>query len=550
LCSTVQLLVTQNRYSDIFETVVWQLLFASMALPTLERIQAMLAEVQVEAFMFVLAFGIHFFLFNGFRLVPHRGKAVEEKKCTIKSTAPETEVDGGVQADRCLPRKETRPQQKMDVAYQKGHWAAALRHWYAQRDNGATTPGQLLQVVEAMQRLNLANASKMHEINHFLSNHPGSCHVEFINRLFTRLVQTMDMEVIASLFDCLPKFKIKPDSQTYEMLIQMHFTMQNSDEMQRLAQDMEANGVVPSVATKVTLLKDALKKGDLDVAIPLYCQVHESCPNYVESTLASLACQKRQGTRVIGCFESNKLPLRTEMLDCMVRANLQMRDRKLAARISKLCKTFGIEVDSRNKHVLVGSGQIQIPKRGEASSVGEGRRPPAEAGHAACEASQEAGSEEPSDVPWTSPAEASGSWTPHNMKGYWEQHDNKKHWQSGGSRDKRSGKWVEASSDRSWEWANCSLGSTKKPWVNKNCRKTWTPAEMVQSSRAPLLTARAGVTAVQSSNGASIRPPPGLELECDKAMGTGRQDQEKACKLAVAGNTLHMPEGCWEGEKY
>jgi len=532
-----------------------------MALPTLETIQAMLTEVQVEAFMFVLAFGIHFVLFRGFRFVPRKSKAVEEKKCMANSTAPE--VDGGAQLERCVTRREARPQQKMDVAYQKGHWAALLRHWYAQRDNEATTPGQLLQVVEAMQRLNLASASKVHEVSHFLSKHPGSCHIDFINRLFISLVKSMDMEVIAGLFECLPKLKVKPDSRTYEMLIQLHFTMQNSDEMLRLAKDMEANGVAASVATQVTLLKDALKKGDLDMAIPLYCQVHDSCPSYVESTLASLACQSRQGTRVIGCFESKKLPLRTELLDLMVRANLQMRDKKLAMRISKLCKTFGIEVDSNNKHVFVGNGSTQS----NAGSSGESDQNPARstlADHVASDKSQHVGCEkkcvsqlqqEPSGAQWKNQPQANWSRTLHNTKNYWEPDHGKVHWESGGAHENRSGKWVEASGDSSWEWDHGSWGPSRKHWakeqnkhpkqykegaynqlcspeVNKNNRKTWVPTENMRPGRIPLPTALVGDTAVQTPDGLSIKPPPGLELEIDMATGMYGEHQKHDCTVA------------------
>jgi len=518
--------------------------------------------------MFVLAFGIHFVLFRGFRFVPRTSKAVEAKKRMASSTAPEAD-DGGAHLERCMTRRESRPQQKMDVAayqkaddggahleryvarrearpqqkmdvaYQKGHWAAMLRHWYAQRDDDATTPGQLLQVVEAMQRLNLASASKVHEISHFLSKHPGSCHIEFINRLFTSLVKSMDMDVIAGLFECLPKLKINPDSRTYEMLIQLHFTMQNSDEMLRLAKDMEANGVAPSVATQVTLLKDALKKGDLDMAIPLYCQVHESCPSHVESTLASLACQSRQGTRITGCFESKKIPLRPEMLDLMVRANLQMRDRKLATRISKLCRTFGIEVDSHNKHVFVGSGSSQ----GNAGSSGENDQTsacPTLAEHVASDTVQQTGCEKGCSAQQQQEPSGPRCRTLHNTENHWEQDHGRSHWESGGAHENRSGKWVAASGDGSWEWDHWSWGSTRKHWakgqtkhlkqykegtynqlmeVNKNNRKTWVPTENMRPSRFPLPTALVGDTAVQSPDGVSIKPPPGLELEIDMATG-------------------------------
>jgi len=307
------------------------------------------------------------------------------------------------------------------------------------------------------------------------------------------------------------------------------------------------------------------------MAIPLYCQVHDSCPSYVESTLASLACQKRQGTRVIGCFESSKLPLRLEMLDFMVRANLQMRDRKLAMRISKLCKTFGVEIDSRNKHVLVGSGATQAANGGKAGDVEESYHPSTGGENAMCEAAQEAGSghspflqqqQELSGAQAKDEADTSGCWTPHNSNSYWEQDNSKSNWQPGGAQKSRGVRWAEAPGDRSWEWENRSWESARKPWanehknqyrtqskpgaysqlcssaINKNCRKTWTPAEKVRSSQAPSLTACVDVMDAQPSKGSSIRPPPGLEPECDKAMGPDCQGQHNACKLAAVERAL------------
>jgi len=568
-----------------------------MALPTLENMQSVFADVQVEVFMFLLACFIHLLMFKGFRFVPNKGKIIAEKKCNVVTTALEMD---SLKVDSCLARRETRSKEKMDVAYQKGYWAATLRHWYAQRDSEATTPGQLLQVMEAMQRQNFATASKMREISHFLSRHPGSCHIDFINLLFTLLVKSMDMEVIVALIECLPKFNIKPDSQTYEMLIQLHFTMQGTDEMLRLARDMEANGVAPSVATQVTLLKGALKKGDLNMAILLYCQVSESCPSYVESNLASLACQQRQGSRVIECFESKKLPLRLEMLDAMVRANLHIRDRKLATCISQLYKTFGIEIDSCNKHVF-SSGPMQGESQSKVDSVGEAghlavqeqptlsenssceaahkagseqcsslqhqqvqeqpavaenslceqcsstqhqrvQEQPTLAENSSCEAAHDAGSEqcsspqhrqETSRVQETNQSQASGSWMPHKTNN-WEQDDNKCHWEAGGAQWHRSSKWVEASGDDSWEYANWSWGSTKKPWakeqnkeqykdgvyyqtcspeINKNCRKTWVRTEKVRPSQSPLPTALESDTAFHTLVGSSVPAPTGLGPE-------------------------------------
>merc|ERR1719499_2109468 len=79
-----------------------------------------------------------------------------------------------------------------------------------------------------------------------------------------------------------------------------------------------------------------------------------------------------------------------------------MRDRKLATRISQLCKTFGIEIDSCNKHVF-SSGPMQGESRGKVDSVGEAghlavQEQPTLSENSSCEAAHKAGSEQCSSL--------------------------------------------------------------------------------------------------------------------------------------------------------
>jgi len=442
-----------------------------MALPSLESLQTFLADIHIEVLMFMLAFVIHYMLFHFQGLLPRKAKDVEEEKTAkISSTAPTSEERS--QSDRAFMKNQARAQEKMDMAYQKGFWSATLKHWHAQRDGDAATPGQLLQVVEAMQRLNMDSVSKVAEVRHFLEKNQGSCHIAFINRLFTSLVKSMDIDVIADIFDCLGELNIEPDSQTFEMLIQLHFTMQNTDQMLVLAEEMEKKGVPPTVATQVTLLKGALKSGDLDKAIPLYCQVHEACPTYVPNTLASLACRLRQGARVIGCFESKKLPFQPETLDIMIRMNLQMRDKKLAIRIHKLYKTLGIEGDPRNKTVLA-RGSVVEDGEGQLDAWSGGlqvapHRQSALTGYVASDTSfdsQETGEQFASE----SMEAATDQWwkggTPQNSHRYWEVDNRGFQWQSSSVQRKHNSKWVQGSADPPWDRASWSCGSAKQSWA-------------------------------------------------------------------------------------
>jgi len=525
---------------------------AGMALPSFESLQTFLADMHIEVLMFVLAFVIHYILFHFQGWSPRGAKAVEqEKKAKISGTAPMS--DERSQSDRAFIKKEARAQEKMDMAYQKGLWSATLKHWHAQRDSDAATPGQLLQVVEAMQRLNMDSVSKVAEVRHFLLKNQGSCHIAFINRLFTSLVKSMDVDVIAGIFDCLGELNIEPDSQTYEMLIQLHFTMQNTDQMLVLAEEMEKKVVVPTTATKVTLLKGALKRGDLDKAIPLYCQVHEACPTYVPTTLASLACRLRQGARVIGCFESKKLPFQPEMLDVMIRMNLQMRDKKLAICILKLYKALGIEGDPRNKSVLMTRGSVLGDGEGQLDAWSGGpqvatHRQSALTGYAAFDTSfglQETGEQfaparnqpEPMEAP-TDQWWKGGTRTPQNSHRCWELNNTGFHWQSSSVQRNHNSKWVQGSADPSWDWASWSCGSAKQLWASdyhqtdmeqhqeglssqpswteatKNSPKMWVPTERLHTRqstsqvRTDMEAARPELQYAYSSP-----PPPGLTLE-------------------------------------
>mmetsp|Transcript_60762 Transcript_60762/g.117132 ORF Transcript_60762/g.117132 Transcript_60762/m.117132 type:complete len:201 (+) Transcript_60762:3-605(+) len=190
-----------------------------------------------------------------------------------------------------------------------------------------------------------------------------------------------------------------------------------------------------------------------------------------------------------------------------------MRDKKLAMRIFKLCNTFGVKVDSNNKHVFT-NGPVQGESRGRALSVGAGVHLAAHeqsmlVENATCEAALEVGSEQCSSaqlqqesghVNGRNQAQAGGSWAPRKTKNHWEQ-DDKCHWESGGAQGNCSSKRIGLSGDSSWEQANSgSWGSTKRPWVTEqskphfkqytegacnqlrsteadtNCRKTWVPA--------------------------------------------------------------------------
>jgi len=482
-----------------------------MALPGFENLQAMLADVHIEVLMFVLAFVVHYILFHFQGWLPRGAKDVEkEAKAKISGTAPMS--DECLQSDGAFVKNECRAQKKMDTAYQKGCWSATLKHWYAQKDGDAATPGQLLQVVEAMQRLNMNSVSKVKEVHHFLLKNKGSCHVAFINRLFSFLVKAMDIDVIAGVFDLLVELNIEPDSQTYEMLIQLHFTMQNADQMLALAEEMETKGLLPTIATKVTLLKGALKKGDLDQAIPLYCQVHDACPSYVPTTLASLACRQRQGARVIGCFERKKLPFQQEMLEVMIRMNLQIRDKKLAARILKLYETLGVEGDARVKAVLTrwvargdGEGQLdaasggsQVAPNGLSASTGDAASDASFSSHEMGEQHTSTKNEpEPTEAPrdqWRK----GGTWT-QNSHRYWEPNSKGFYWQSSSFQRNHDNKWCSA--DPSWDSASWSCGSAKQPWVaedhrkdtwqhqdgtetTKSSRKTWVPTERLHPSHS------------------------------------------------------------------
>lgn len=535
-----------------------------MALPSFESLQAFLADCHIEVLMFVLVFVIHYMMFHFKGWLPLEAKAEEqEKKAKISSTAPPMS-DECSQSDRLFGKKESRVQEKMDMAYQKGLWSATLKYWHAQRDSDAATPGQLLQVVEAMQRLNMDGVSKVTEVRHFLLKHKGSCHIGFINRLFTSLVKSMDVDLIAGMFYCLGELNIEPDSQTYEMLIQLHFTMQNMDQMLMLAEEMETKGVLQTTATKVTLLKGALKMGDLDKAIPLYCQVYEACPSYVPTTLASLACRMRQGARVIGCFESKKLPFQPEVLDVMLRTNLQMRDKKLAIRILKLYKLLGIEGDPRNKAVLtrgsvLGDGEGQLDALSGGLSVASHRQPASTAFAASDTSLQETAEQFASAKNQPEPIEEprdqwrkGGMRTPQNLQTYRELNNRGFHRLPSSVHGNHDGKWVQDSADPSWGWASRSCGSAKQPWLadyhrgekeqyqqgssiqpswtetTKNTRKTWVPTEKLHARQATsqvrigMEAARPELQYAQSSR----LPPPGLTLEREFNFQTSSSDND------------------------
>jgi len=181
----------------------------------------------------------------------------------------------------------------------------------------------------------------------FLRQNGEACTTEFVNKLIGKLMKHMDDETLAvvmGIVDALDELKVQPNSQTYEYLVQVHFKRNRYAKLPIIMKEMQTRNIQANTGTKVNLLKGSLKLGDLNMAIELFCEVHPACPAYVGSDIAQMACQHKQGTRIIGLMESGKLPYDQQLIQLMAKLNAQSKDRKLAERLLVYRARYDFEV--------------------------------------------------------------------------------------------------------------------------------------------------------------------------------------------------------------
>mmetsp|Transcript_70758 Transcript_70758/g.124820 ORF Transcript_70758/g.124820 Transcript_70758/m.124820 type:complete len:976 (-) Transcript_70758:33-2960(-) len=234
--------------------------------------------------------------------------------------------------------------------YENSDSRALLRYWRSLRQDSKVSARLVFQVVEAMQHLKLDTHTILADIQDVLLNASQDINTRYMNEVLGPLARSQHVDLVNGLLELFPELHIKEDSLTYEILVQMNFSMRNFQEVKRLGEEMVSECKAPSFKTSLNLLKASLHSSSLDESIRhFHTMPAATIPQYVSKQLIELACQERRAEDVVAAMEAAKLKLTVEMLNLLLAECLRSRNATLLEQVERL----GEEKNSRSYGLLI-----------------------------------------------------------------------------------------------------------------------------------------------------------------------------------------------------
>lgn len=251
--------------------------------------------------------------------------------------------------------------QTLHAAFERSDFKTALRIWHNMRQNTKemeVSPKLVVQVLESMQRLRKNVASILKEVQELLVVSKSAACSHFMNELLLPLAKSLDVSLVEGIVNLFSRHCIHADSTTFEILVRMHFSTRNFNDVRRVDTQLRTEGVKPTRSTSLVLLKTALTESDFDRAQCYMTELRSAkLPEPVSQKYVELACRQNKFAHALAeiklphiqittellntvldeCMRTKRLDLTTEVLDLMT----QEKVRKNSHTYSRLVKLAG-----------------------------------------------------------------------------------------------------------------------------------------------------------------------------------------------------------------
>eukprot|EP00448_Togula_jolla_P035294 CAMPEP_0170640568 /NCGR_PEP_ID=MMETSP0224-20130122/40296_1 /TAXON_ID=285029 /ORGANISM="Togula jolla, Strain CCCM 725" /LENGTH=1023 /DNA_ID=CAMNT_0010971087 /DNA_START=103 /DNA_END=3174 /DNA_ORIENTATION=+ len=189
------------------------------------------------------------------------------------------------------------------------------------------------------------------EIEASLQRHLGQEErMRAVNDLLSVLSRRQDFDFADKVVRLLPAVGLQPDSQTYEILLNMQFMSRNYQSVARIVGRMKAEGVPFTTRSSVILLKVALKQDKFaeakihfrELSAVISKRVGEAtsspsaAPKNIILQMVECACLDRQLENLLP--ELTGMPLTEEVIQLMLSECLRCKDQALAQKVEKLAR--------------------------------------------------------------------------------------------------------------------------------------------------------------------------------------------------------------------
>lgn len=227
----------------------------------------------------------------------------------------------------------------------------------------------LIQAVETMQRLKKDSSSILEEIQFYFDRNKSDRHITCINQLLEMVTKSLHTELVNGVLELTKSFDMKANNHTYELLIQMQFSMRDFKEVSKLSSQMRAEKLAPTTKTSLVLLKVALQASNLDEALMHFKELSQEsvvstasqAPQHIMSQLVELACRERRIDVVLAEVGGSRIPLTVAMVNAMLAESIRLEDPSIAKHVKELVVSQKVELNSRSyQHFIRGAGDDRV----------------------------------------------------------------------------------------------------------------------------------------------------------------------------------------------
>lgn len=285
---------------------------------------AFVISARVELGLFLAALLAHFLLFGN--STPSKSKRSKETTFTPQHFTSAKDVELA-----------------FSDASRSNNARQVLNCWSAAKKFPESIDVPLAHVVEAMQRFKKDGDYIVREISAYLAKH-RSCKMQVINDLLDSLAKRHDSDFVAAFLKSLPAgFAL--DSRSYEILMNMHFTMRNFEKVDELVAEAKAKKVALSTRASIVIIKTALKTENFEEALKTFRELKalwtghvgpSTAPRQIVAQLVDMACKEHELKRFLP--ELASVPLSEEGVHLMVSEAVREKDEELLGQVEQLAR--------------------------------------------------------------------------------------------------------------------------------------------------------------------------------------------------------------------
>lgn len=313
----------------------------------LSQAWAFLVSARLELTLFMAALAAHFLLFGNSS--PQKTKQKSQKETVSNamqhfSTAKEVEA-------------------AFAEAARAGQHKQVLHCWAASKKFSEPISVPLASVVEAMQRFKKDSDYMTREISNFMTKKTSACTMPIINDLLESLGKRLDSDFVAQIVSLLPVTGLVLDGRSYEIMLNMHFTMRSFENVKKLVAQAKADKVPLTIRSSITVIKTALKTDNFEEALAHFRELKSlwtgpaamsgpsTAPRQIVSQLVDMACKEHELKRFLP--ELANVPLTDDAVHLMISEAVRQKDEDLLCEVQALAKEKEIALTESSYGLLI-----------------------------------------------------------------------------------------------------------------------------------------------------------------------------------------------------